>query len=40
MLNWYQKQEFYSEERLQKIYEWQEYAYEKWGTKSVLNGAE
>lgn len=40
MLNWYKEQEFYSEERLQKIYEWQEYAKNKWGTESVLNGAE
>ena len=30
MLEWYQQQDFYSEERLQKIYEWQEYAYNKW----------
>ncbi|MGN0974116.1 MAG: HNH endonuclease [Bacilli bacterium] len=29
---WYIKQEFYLEERLNKIYEWQEYAYEKWGS--------
>ena len=31
MLEWYKEQEFYSEERLQKIYEWQKYSYEKWG---------
>lgn len=31
MLEWYQSQDFYSEEKLQKIYEWQEYAYNKWG---------
>ena len=30
MLEWYQEQEFYSEERLNKIYEWIEYAYNKW----------
>ena len=33
MLEWYIKQEFYSEERLQKIYEWVEYAYNKWANK-------
>ena len=31
MEKWYKEQEFYSEERLQKIYEWCEYAYNKWG---------
>ena len=31
MLEWYTQQDFYSEERLNKIYEWQEYAYKKWG---------
>ena len=31
MLEWYQQQPFFSEERLAKIYEWQEYAYNKWG---------
>lgn len=31
-LEWYEQQEFFSEERLQKIYEWQIYAYNKWGT--------
>ena len=30
MEEWYQEQDFYSEERLQKIYEWQEYAYNKY----------
>ena len=30
MLQWYKKQDFFSEERLQKIYEWQEYAFNKW----------
>ncbi len=33
MLEWYIQQEFYSEERLNKIYEWQEYAFEKWGNQ-------
>ena len=31
MLKWYKQQDFYSEERLAKIYEWQEYALNKWG---------
>ena len=30
MLEWYQQQDFYSEERLNKIYEWIEYAKNKW----------
>ena len=30
MLDWYIKQSFYSEERLNRIYEWIEYAYNKW----------
>lgn len=30
MLEWYVKQPFFSEERLQKIHEWQEYAFNKW----------
>ena len=30
MLEWYKKQDFYSEERLLKIYEWIEYAKNKW----------
>ena len=30
MLNWYIQQEFYSEERLKKIYEWTEYAKKKY----------
>ena len=30
-LNWYMEQEYFSEERLQRIIEWQIYAYEKWG---------
>ena len=38
LLEWYQEQDFFSEERLQKIYEWQEYAYEKWGKAfSIVN---
>ena len=36
MLEWYQQQDFYSEERLQKIYEWQEYAYNKWGKEGEV----
>ena len=31
MEEWYKKQKYFSEERLQRIYEWQEYAYNKWG---------
>lgn len=31
MLEWYRNQSFYSEERLNKIYEWIEYAKDKWG---------
>ena len=30
MLEWYQQQEFYSDERLNRIYEWIEYAKNKW----------
>lgn len=30
MLEWYTAQDFYDEERLDKIYEWQQYAYNKW----------
>lgn len=30
MFEWYEQQEFYSEERLTKIYEWIEYARNKW----------
>ena len=30
MLEWYTQQEFYSEDRLMKIYEWQAYAFKKW----------
>ena len=30
MLEWYREQDFYSEDRLTKIYEWQEYARKKW----------
>ena len=30
--DWYEQQEFYSEERLNKIYEWIEYAKNKWQT--------
>ena len=31
MLEWYKQQSFFSEARLAKIYDWQEYAYNKWG---------
>ena len=31
VLNWYIEQEYFNEERLNKIVEWQIYAYEKWG---------
>ena len=31
MLEWYKEQDFYSEDRLEKIYKWQEYAYNKYG---------
>ena len=31
MLEWYLKQEYFSIERLTKIYEWRIYAYNKWG---------
>lgn len=31
MMTWYTKQDFFSEERLNKIKDWQEYAYNKWG---------
>ena len=31
VLNWYMEQEYFNEERLNKIVEWQIYAYEKWG---------
>ena len=33
MLEWYTKQEYFSEERLIKIYTWCEYAYKKWAEK-------
>lgn len=31
MLEWYTEQEYFSQDRLNKIYEWQEYAFNKWG---------
>ena len=34
-LTWYQEQEYFSEERLDKIYEWQEYAFNKWGRENL-----
>lgn len=33
LLEWYQEQDFYSEKRLNKIYEWQKYAHDKWVNK-------
>lgn len=30
MLEWYKEQDFYDPKRLDKIYEWQEYAFNKW----------
>ena len=36
MLEWYKEQPFCSEDRLKKIYEWQEYAYNKY-YKEVVN---
>ena len=35
-LEWYNEQTFFSEERLQKIYEWQEYAYNKWHKNEIV----
>ena len=36
MEEWYQEQDFYSEERLQKIHEWQEYAFNKWHKEEIV----
>ncbi len=36
LLEWYQEQDFYSEDRLQKIYEWQEYAFNKWHKEEIV----
>jgi 5-methylcytosine-specific restriction endonuclease McrA len=33
MLDWYKQQEYFLEERLEKIYAWIEYAYNKWNKK-------
>ena len=33
VINWYKEQEYFNEERLNKIIEWQKYAYKKWGGK-------
>ena len=35
LLTWYPKQEYFSKERLAKIYEWQEYAFNKWGRENL-----
>ena len=32
-LEWYKEQEYFSKERLAKIIEWQQYAYDKWATE-------
>ena len=32
-LTWYKEQEYFSEERLAKIVEWQQYAYDKWASE-------
>ena len=32
-LEWYKQQDYFSEERLNKIIAWQQYAYDKWSTK-------
>jgi 5-methylcytosine-specific restriction endonuclease McrA len=34
MEQWYRQQKYFSEERLEKIYQWIEYAYEKWGKEN------
>ena len=36
LLEWYKSQDFFSEERLQKIYDWQEYAFNKWHNKEDI----
>ena len=36
LLEWYKEQDFYSEERLQKICEWQEYAFNKWHKEEIV----
>lgn len=33
MLEWYMKQEFFNIDRLRKIFEWCDYAFEKWGNQ-------
>ena len=35
MLEWYAEQSYFSQERLAKIYEWQEYAFNKWGRENL-----
>ena len=32
VIGWYKEQTFFDKERLNKIYQWQEYAFNKWGT--------
>ena len=36
LLEWYKEQPFFSEDRLQKIYEWQEYAFNKWHKEEIV----
>jgi hypothetical protein len=38
MEDWYRQQEYFSEERLQKIYEWCEFAWNKWLKKKRRKG--
>ena len=33
VMSWYKEQEYFSEERLAKIVEWQQYAYDKWASE-------
>ena len=35
-MKWYKQQDFYSEERLNKIVKWQIYAYDKWSTEEDI----
>lgn len=36
LLEWYKEQPYYSEDRLQKIYEWQQYAFNKWHKDEIV----
>ncbi len=33
VMSWYKEQEYFSKERLAKIVQWQQYAYDKWATE-------